>query len=82
MTIDEVVQDNVEVGNCEYSSDEIICPYCGYSKNIDIDMWFGDTSIHPYEEGEQEITCPICKHIFILQKQLSWKYETSVKTGE
>lgn len=82
MGIDERVRENIESGNFELATDEIICPYCGYSKDIDVDMWFGDSSVNPYEEGEQEITCPECGHTFILEKRLSWDYETNIKEAD
>lgn len=78
MEIDERVQENIESGNWEFSYSEIICPYCGYSKEVDVEMRFGDSSVEPYKEGDKDITCPECGHMFRLSKQLRWRYETNI----
>lgn len=74
-----MIQENIESENWETSSSEIICPYCGLSKEVEYDFYFGDNSINVYEEGEEDVTCPRCGHIFSLDKELNWTYTTSVK---
>ena len=79
MTAKERAKINAEEGNFEISHHKIICPYCGHEENAEIEMYFGDTSINPYEEGEMDVTCPECKYTFILDKELQWNYKTDTK---
>ena len=76
--LDDIVAENIEMGNYESSSDEIICPYCGYSETIDYEMYFGNNSIDVNTEGEQDVVCPDCNHTFRLHKELIWIYNTEV----
>ena len=72
------IQENIDSGNWEISSYAIICPCCGYKKSVDYEMCFGDSCPNVYEEGEEEITCPECKHRFKLTKEIEWNYTTEV----
>lgn len=78
MSTEEIIQENIENNNYEHSSDEIICPYCGYSEEVEYEMYFGDTPVSPYIEGEEMIECPECKHTFRLLKELTWEYATKI----
>ena len=80
MSIEERIKENIECCNWECSDDEIICPYCGYKKEVEYDFYFGDNDINVYEEGDQDVKCPECGHIFELRKTMKWEYETEVKT--
>lgn len=68
----------MENRNFEISKSEIICPYCGYSKDVEYEMYFGDNDIAVYEEGEEKVKCPECGHTFRLTKEMSWDYLTEV----
>lgn len=76
--LDGIIAENIEMGNYESSSDEIICPYCGYTQTIDYEMYFGDNDIDIYTEGEQDVVCPECNYTFKLNKELTWSYTTEV----
>jgi len=75
----ELIQQNIEEQNWELASSEIICPYCGFAKDVDYEMYFGDSPVSVYEEGEELITCPECGHEFLLEKRIEWEYGTYVK---
>ena len=56
-----------------FSSDYVICPYCGEALETD----FGyDAFPEIYEDGEHEIQCPDCEKTFILETTISFYYET------
>lgn len=76
--MDEQIKENIESENWEISSMQIICPYCGYSRDVEYEMCFGECCPDVYEEGEEKITCPECGHTFKLIKEISWDYTTEV----
>lgn len=78
MIDEEMIQENIECNNFEISEDEIICPYCGYKESVTIEMYFGDDYVDEYREGEKKLTCPKCKHKFLLSKSLKWEYTTEI----
>ena len=56
-----------------YSSDYIICPYCGNA----YDNKYGyDDFPEIYQEGDHEIDCDECGKTFILETIVSYSYET------
>ena len=72
------VMENIDSNNWEVSDYEIICPYCGYAKHVEYEMYFGDNVPEVYEEGTEELTCPECGHKFLLTKEMKWEYTTEV----
>ena len=80
--LDVQIQENIEDDNWESSSDQVICPYCGHTEDVEYDFYFGDCSPNVYEEGEEDVTCPLCHHTFVLEKELNWNYTTRIKKGE
>lgn len=62
-----------------YSTDFVICPYCGYA--IPTDYGYEDFP-EAYEDGDHEIDCPECKKTFVLETAVSYSWETKKKEGE
>ena len=60
-----------------FSSDSIICPYCG--NEIDIDC---ETFESRELEFEEEMKCWECGKTFIAQQSVSFSYETFKKESE
>ena len=80
--MDELIKENIEMNNFEVSDNYIICPYCGYKQEVEYDFYFGENDIDVYEEGEQDVKCPDCGHVFLLTKTLTWEYTTEIKEDE
>ena len=78
MIDEELIKDNIESRKFEVTDTEIRCPYCGYSKNVEYGMTFGEDLPDVYTEGEEKIKCPECSHTFRLTKSLSWEYMTEI----
>lgn len=78
MIDEELIQENIECNNFEISDYEIICPYCGYKKSVEYEMLFGNSYVNEYEEGEEILQCPKCKHKFKLYKEIKWEYQTEI----
>lgn len=64
-------QDNHEVDT--FSSNYIICPYCGNA--LDIEYGYEDFP-ELYEEGDHELECSECGKTFIMETMVSYYYET------
>ncbi len=56
-----------------WSSDYVICPYCGEA--LKTDLGYEDFP-EIYEDGEHELDCPECGRIFILNTCVSYSWET------
>lgn len=56
-----------------WSSDYVICPYCGYA--MDTDLSYQDFR-EIYEEGSHKIQCPDCERHFVLETSVSYSWET------
>nr|DAV58121.1 MAG TPA: zinc-ribbon domain protein [Caudoviricetes sp.] len=70
--IQQMIKDNQEDVDT-FSSDYIICPYCGNA----LDTKYGYEDFPElYEEGDHELECDECGKTFILETMVSYSYET------
>ena len=56
-----------------FSSDFVICPYCGHA--IPTDLGYTDFP-EIYEEGEHKLTCPECDKDFVMETNVSYSWKT------
>ena len=56
-----------------WSSDYVICPYCGEA--MDTDVGYEDFP-EIYEDGTHEVECPECGRVFTLETSISYTWET------
>lgn len=70
------IQDDIVSGDEDvdtFSSDYIICPYCGYASSDE----YGYVDFpEMYEDGEHEVECGECGKTFILETNVSYSWET------
>ena len=59
-----------------WSSDFVICPYCGYA--IPTDFGYEDFP-EIYEDGDHDLECPECEKTFVLETSVSYSWETTRK---
>lgn len=59
-----------------FSSDYVICPYCGCA--IPTDLPYSDFP-EIFIDGDHEIDCPECEKTYILETGVSYSYETRRK---
>lgn len=72
----EIKQQQIRTGEDDvdtYSSDYIICPYCG---NAYDNKYCYEDFPEIYQEGDHEIDCDECGKTFILETMVSYSYET------
>lgn len=63
-----------------YSTDYVICPYCGCE--LPTDLSYEDFP-EIYEEGDHKLTCPECDKDFRLTTSVSYSWETErIKDNE
>lgn len=81
----ERVQLNVKEAGPEedpdtFSSNYVICPYCGNA--LPTDLGYADFP-ELYEDGEHKLTCPECDKDFRLTTSVSYSWETErIKDNE
>ena len=59
-----------------YSSDYVICPYCGHA--MEPDLGYADWP-EIYEDGSHDTECPECGKTFTLSTSVSYSWETERK---
>ena len=63
--------------NFEIDTNKIICPYCGYEYDLELEgTYISDEYVDIYEEGTEEYTCEKCKRKFKLEIFFEWTYRT------
>lgn len=50
---------------------EPICPHCGHECRIDSNEWY-----QLYEEGEQDVECPLCDAQFTVSTHVEYRFST------
>lgn len=56
-----------------YSTDYVICPYCGYAHET---CYGYEDFSELYEEGDHEIECGGCNRTFVMETTISYSWNT------
>ena len=70
------IQEEIAAGEEEvdtYSTDYVICPYCGHAYKTDVGY---EDFPEIFDEGDNEIECGYCGMTYILETTVSYSWET------